>query len=240
MRVAVIMPLGNAGSAASDAVPSLAALHDWRRRGQRIIVAGAEAGAGLGALADRIVYAPGGWARQANAGSRAPEAELVDALVFLPPGVLLPPDGDRAILRALANASSPWGRFDIRYPPAPRAALACAADAALANAGSRLTGICTREQAIFVTRGAFLALEGYAPLDPAAQPAADAVAEMDFCHRARLLGAPILLHAPARVARPAAGAAAVLRAAARREGWRLAHALGLGAWAVRTAPLHGA
>ncbi len=245
MRLAVIVPLGERcdRQAAERALASLSALQPWRRRGHRIVAAGDPGAAGdaVAALVDRVVFAPRGWSRQANAGSRAPEAEVADALVFLPPGVLPPPLGDRRILQALANATSPWGRFDIRYRPARgAAALVHAADAALANAGSRLTGICTRDQLIFVTRGAYLALDGYAPIDPQADGAADAYADMEFCRRARLLGTPIALHATAQVPAAApAGRLRRLRAIAQREGRRLALALGLDAPAARAPGLRG-
>ena len=228
MRIAVIMPLGER---AAESAASLRALGELRRHGHRVI---AVDGAALrrdppAALADRVVYAPAGWSRQANAGSRAPEVELADALVFLPEGVRLPPRADRSIARALANSTSPWGRFDIGYaagPGALRWLLALAA--ALANTVSRLTGICTREQAIFVSRGAFLALEGFAPVDPRANRAADNVADAEFSRRARQLGPPIVLHDRALVPAPAQDARAIVRAVAQRELGRLCMALGMG------------
>ena len=230
MRLAVIMPLGGR---AQDSEASLRALEELRRHGHRVIaVNGGAALAGLAPaaarLADRVVFAPEGWSRQANAGSRAPEVELADALVFLPEGVRLPPRADRSIARALANSTSPWGRFDIRYRPVQgllQWPLTMAA--AIANAGSRLTGICTREQAIFVSRGAFLALEGFTPVDPRTDRAADNAVDADFSRRARQLGPPIVLHDRALVPAPARGSGALMRAVWRRERARLGMALGL-------------
>jgi hypothetical protein len=227
MRLAFIMPLGERPQ---DCEASLRALAEVRRHGHRVIAVGGGTGAAPEAarLADRLVYAPQGWSRQVNAGSRAPEVELADALVFLPEGVRLPPQADRSIARALANSTSPWGRFDIRYGQAQgplRWPLALAA--AIANAASRLTGICTREQAIFVSRGAFLALEGYAPVDGRADRAADSAVDADFSRRARQLGPPIALREPALVPAPARDLAALLRAVWRRERARLGMALGL-------------
>jgi hypothetical protein len=195
--------------------------------------------AGGAARADRYVYAPAGWSRQANAGSRAPEAELADALIFLPPGVQLPPLGDRDIVRSLANSPIPWGRFDIRYEdPTGALRVPLALAAAIANAGARLTGICLREQAIFVSRGAFLALGGFAPVNPRADPAADAMAEADFSRRARLLGPPIVLGEPVAVPAPARQLAPLLRAVWRRERLRWAIALGLAGNHGRGADVH--
>ena len=229
MRLAVIVPLGHGPSDGADALRALGA---WRSRGHRIIVVDAGDAADAGAqaaraVADRCVYAPPGWSRQANAGSRAPEVDLADALLFLPRGVRLPPHADRSIARALANSTSPWGRFDIRYRHAPgllQAPLALAA--ALSNTAARLTGICLREQAVFVSRGAFLALDGFAPIDPRADRAADARADAEFSRRARLLGAPIVLHERAVVPAPARRLAPLLRAVWQRERERWSMALG--------------
>lgn len=228
MRLAVIMPLGDQPHRAAA---NLRALGELRRRGHRVIaVNGAATGmdSSLAALADRVVYAPTGWSRQANAGSRAPEVDLADALVFLPEGVQLPPRADRSIARALANSTSPWGWFDIRYATAPgpwRWPLTCAA--ALANGISRLTGICMRGQVIFVSRGAFLALDGFTPVDPRSNPAADNAAEADFSWRARQLARPISLHDRTLAPAPAQAPTALLRAVWRQESARLRVALGM-------------
>jgi len=228
MRLAVIMPLGERPGSGAE---SLRALGDLRRHGHCVIAvngAAASIDGAIAGLADRVVYAPAGWSRQANAGSRAPEADLADALVFLPEGVHLPPRADRSIARALANSTSPWGRFDIGYARGPgllRWPLGIAA--MLANAISRLTGICTREQAIFVSRGAFLALEGFTPVNPRTHAVADAAADADFSRRARQLGRPIVLRDRALVPAPAQAAGPLLRAVWRRELWRLRIALGM-------------
>jgi hypothetical protein len=228
MRLAVIVPLGDRPRRAAE---SLRALGELRRRGHWVIaVNGAATGidSAVGALADRVVYAPAGWSRQVNAGSRAPEVELADALVFLPEGVHLPPQADRSIARALANSTSPWGRFDIRYHASPgplRWPVAIAA--ALANAVSRLTGICTREQAIFVSRGAFLALDGFTPVNPCADAAADGAADAEFSRRAGQLGRPILLHDRALAPVPAQDARTLLRVVWRQELRRVRIALGM-------------
>ena len=230
MRLAVIMPLGENPH---DCAQSLRSLDALRRHGHRVIAVDGGTARRIGAdampgLADRVVFAPAGWSRQANAGSRAPEVELADALVFLPEGVQLPPDADRSIARALSNSTSPWGRFDIRYRPVQGLLYwPLEMAAAIANAASRLTGICTREQALFVSRGAFLALEGFAPVDPRADPVADSRADADFSRRARQLGPPIRLHERTLVPAPAPELGPLLRAVWRRECGRLGAALGL-------------
>jgi hypothetical protein len=71
----------------------------------------------------------------------------------------LPAHADREVLAALA--SRPWGRFDVtieaRHPLLRVVAF-------MMNARSRLTGIATGDQAIFVRRDAFEGLGGYAEI----------------------------------------------------------------------------
>jgi glycosyltransferase involved in cell wall biosynthesis len=224
MRLALIVPTLDR---ASTIEASLRALAPMRQRGHRVIVVdgGSRDDSPVRArpLADRVVLAPRGWAWQVNAGGRAPEGEAADALVFLPEGIRLPAEADRTIARALDNASSPWGFFDLQIDrdEAPRGAprrrgadLPLRVAAAMANAGARATGIGLAEQVIFVSRAAFGALEGFSAT---AEPP-----DIEFCRRARLLGPPIVLHERARVCTDERHALAILRHAARREWWRLA------------------
>jgi len=221
VRLAVIIPVHNRAATIEQ---SLRALEAIRRRGHHVIVVDGgssdDSTVRVSALADRVLAAPQGLSRQLNAGSRAPEAERADALVFLPEAVRLPPQADQAIARALSNSTSPWGRFDLCFDPAGGGTLpALRLAAALANWNSRVTGICTWEQAIFVWRSAFLALDGF--VGP------DASADVEFSRRARQLGAPIVLRQPAVVGTVDPGLPAVLRSTLQRERRRLACALGL-------------
>jgi rSAM/selenodomain-associated transferase 2 len=103
----------------------------------------------------RLVSSDRGRARQMNAGARAATG---DALLFLHADTRLPPGGTRAVLDALADPSVAYGRFDVRFDSArPVFRLI----AALMNLRSRVTGICTGDQAIFVRRASFTRLGGY-------------------------------------------------------------------------------
>jgi len=84
---------------------------------------------------------------QLNAGALAAHA---GALVFLHADTRLPERADEHILRALEQAS--WGRFDVRIESGHPLLkiVACAM-----NLRSRLTGIATGDQAIFVRRDTF-------------------------------------------------------------------------------------
>jgi rSAM/selenodomain-associated transferase 2 len=81
-----------------------------------------------------------------------------DVLLFLHADTRLPPDADKLIHQGLSRSHRVWGRFDVtiegRHPILPLVA-------ALMNARSRLTGIATGDQAIFVARDAFAAVGGF-------------------------------------------------------------------------------
>lgn len=103
----------------------------------------------------RVVVSGRGRARQMNAGAAAAMGE---ALLFLHADTRLPPGAAEAIRDALADPAVAYGRFDVRFDSARRAFRLIAG---LMNVRSRLTGICTGDQAIFVRRAAFARLGGY-------------------------------------------------------------------------------
>jgi len=153
-RLSVIVPALNE---AAGIEACLAALAPLRARGHQVIVAdggSTDGTARLAApLADRVLAAARGRAAQMNAGAAAASGE---ALLFLHADTFLPPDADRAVLAALASHA--WGRFDITIRSEdPRLAVI----AYFMNRRSRLTGIATGDQAIFVRRDAF---PGFPPI----------------------------------------------------------------------------
>ena len=101
------------------------------------------------ALCDRLVAAPRGRAVQMNAGAREAKGQV---LLFLHADTRLPPHADE-LVQGLA-----WGRFDVRiegrHPLLKLVAWSM-------NLRSRLTGIATGDQAIFVRREGF---EGFPEL----------------------------------------------------------------------------
>ena len=128
-----------------DALEALAPL---RSRGHEVIVVDGGSTDGTLKLAegrcDRVLTAPRGRAAQMNAGARVASGEV---LVFLHADTRLPPGAD-----ALALNGFIWGRFDVeiagRHPLLKVVAWAM-------NLRSRLTGIATGDQAIFVRREVF-------------------------------------------------------------------------------------
>jgi rSAM/selenodomain-associated transferase 2 len=109
-------------------------------------------------LADRVLAAPRGRASQMNAGAAAARG---DVLLFLHADTQLPADADRLILDGLDARGRAWGRFDVRIDGAHPLLRVVAG---LMNLRSRLTGIATGDQAIFVHRAALATAGGFPPL----------------------------------------------------------------------------
>jgi rSAM/selenodomain-associated transferase 2 len=105
--------------------------------------------------AARLVECSQGRAAQMNAGARAARG---DTLLFLHADTWLPERAPEAIRDALRDPAVVYGRFDVRFD-SPR--LPFHAIAFLMNLRSRLSGICTGDQAIFVRREAFERVGGY-------------------------------------------------------------------------------
>ena len=106
-------------------------------------------------LCDRVIVSPRGRALQMNAGARASRGSV---LLFLHADTTLPADADQLVRAGLDAAGLQWGRFDVAIAgAAPLLALV----ALLMNARSRLTGIATGDQAIFVRREAFERAGGF-------------------------------------------------------------------------------
>ncbi len=109
-------------------------------------------------LADRVIASPKGRAAQMNAGAALAQSAI---LWFLHADSLPPPDAAGMIRSALSNPARHWGRFDVRL--SGRHPLLRVVEN-LMNVRSRLTGIATGDQGIFVRRELFERIGGYPPL----------------------------------------------------------------------------
>ncbi len=106
----------------------------------------------------KLLTAAAGRARQMNAGAAA---AIGDVLVFLHADTLLPLDARDALVQGLADPGTVGGRFDLRFERDRGLAWLIGR---LITLRSRLSGIATGDQAIFVRRAAFDALGGYAEI----------------------------------------------------------------------------
>ena len=105
-------------------------------------------------LTDHVESASRGRAAQMNAGAARAQGE---ALLFLHADTVLPDAADRHIAAALDGGAS-WGRFDVRIDGThPMLAVV----AWSMNLRSRLSGIATGDQAMFVRRQTFAAAGGF-------------------------------------------------------------------------------
>ena len=146
---------------AAGVVDTLQALEPVRARGHEVIVVDAGSNDRTVELArplcDRVVVSQRGRAVQMNAGAAMAKGDL---LLFLHADTRLP---EHALdhLAAFMDSTRAWGRFDVRLSGER---LLFRIIAWFMNQRSRLTGICTGDQAMFVRRDTFEALGGFHPM----------------------------------------------------------------------------
>lgn len=103
----------------------------------------------------RLVTAPTGRARQLNQGVKACRSDIV---LFLHADTELPPHAKTVIESTLKNSQIVGGRFDVRFDRPSRWG---AVISWFMNRRSRLSGIATGDQAIFVRRQIFEQMGGF-------------------------------------------------------------------------------
>jgi rSAM/selenodomain-associated transferase 2 len=155
MRLSVIIPTFNEAAHIRD---TLEPLQPMRARGHEVILV--DAGSmddtlGRAApLVDRCLTTRRGRARQMNAGAAHARGEI---LWFLHADTRVAPACDRIILAACGDTTS-WGRFDIRLSGRQRLLRLVER---LMNLRSRLSGIATGDQGMFVSRRLFEGVGGF-------------------------------------------------------------------------------
>ena len=161
---------------------TLAALAPLRSRGAEVIVVDGGSGdetVGHASSADLVIAAPRGRAAQMNAGAARARGEI---LLFLHADTLLPESADAIIVDGLKRSRRGWGRFDVTIAGGH---FLLRVVEWLMNARSRLTGIATGDQAIFMTRSLFTATGGY--------PEIALMEDVAMCKRLKHFGPPLCL-----------------------------------------------
>ena len=159
MRLSIIIPALDEGEEIAAALDALAEL---RLLGVEVIVVdGGSRDATVQRArlrADAVISAPRGRAVQMNAGA---EKASGDVLLFLHADTRLPVAAEHVVLNELARSGRAWGRFDVDIEGTHRLLPVIAF---FMNMRSRMTGIATGDQAIFVRRDAFQAAGGFPPI----------------------------------------------------------------------------
>jgi rSAM/selenodomain-associated transferase 2 len=223
MTLSIIVPVLNEATGIEAALATLA---PYRTRGCEVVVVDGGSNdrtlALASPLADRVLTAPRGRARQMNAGAAAARG---DVLLFLHADTRLPANADNFVSNALAQPGRVWGRFDIRFDQGGIMPLI----AIMMSLRSRVTGIATGDQAIFVTRAAFNAVGGF--------PAQPLMEDIAFSSRMRRISRPVCIRPPVTTSARRWQSQGVLRTVFLM--WRLRLAYFLGADPARLARQYG-
>jgi len=161
----------------------LAQLSGLALQGIEIIVADGGSEDGTADIVERagfvVIGAARGRARQMNAGAAMATREV---LWFLHADTHVPDEAPAYILPALEQGNHVWGRFDVRISGRPHMLRVISH---LMNLRSRLTGIATGDQAMFVRRDAFRTAGGFAAIA--------LMEDIDLCKRLKRASRPLCL-----------------------------------------------
>ena len=159
-RISIVIPALNE---APYILQTLLALQSLRQSGHEVIVVDGTSHDGTERIAqsfsDQVIRSHRGRARQLNTGARIAKGEI---LLFLHADTTLPQSADRLIIDGMKTTNRHWGRFDVRLSgkqPLLRIV------ESLMNWRSRLTGIATGDQGIFVLRDLFERVGGFPEID---------------------------------------------------------------------------
>ena len=174
-ELSIIVPMLNE----IEQLPQLMShLQYWQRRGCEVLLVDGGSHDSSAETAEALGYSvlrsTCGRAQQMNAGAAQAQGK---ALIFLHADTRLPMDADRQILAALQQRH--WGRFDI-YLSGDSWMLRVIAF--FINIRSRLSGIATGDQAFFIDRATFIAIDGF--------PEQPLMEDIEICKRLKLRGRP--------------------------------------------------
>jgi rSAM/selenodomain-associated transferase 2 len=133
-------------------------------------------------LCDRVISSDKGQAAQMNAGAGSARGNL---LLFLHADTQLPEKALGELRRFYDQSERGWGRFDVCLSGSrPMFGVI----AWFMNQRSRLTGICTGDQALFARRDVFEALGGFREIP--------LMEDVEISSRLRLVSRPFCVRAP--------------------------------------------
>ncbi len=160
MKISIIIPVLNEAPIIEE---TLSFLQPFRHAGNELIVVDGgsmDASVALSRpLADRVMSSPQGRSRQMNVGAQVATGEI---LLFLHADTRLPATADQLIVAKMEQDGRSWGRFDVHLSGKH---LLLRLVEGLMNLRSRLSGIATGDQAIFVEREVFETVGGFPEID---------------------------------------------------------------------------
>ena len=180
MKLSIIIPVLNEARVIAQ---TLSSLQPIRRRGHEVIVV--DGGSDDQSLlisapfSDKVTQSLRGRSRQMNAGADLSTGEI---LLFLHADTSLPNDADRLIIEGMNDRHRLWGRFDVKF--SGRHPLLRVIEF-LMNWRSRLSGIATGDQGIFVERDLFEKIGGF--------PEIDLMEDIALCKMLKKYGRPLCL-----------------------------------------------
>ncbi|MGC8121035.1 TIGR04283 family arsenosugar biosynthesis glycosyltransferase [Marinobacter sp. VGCF2001] len=158
-------------------------LRFWQRRGAEVIVVDGGSNdnseAVIRSRGFTVIRSAQGRALQMNAGANASTAPY---LLFLHADTRLPEHADARIFAHLRTSLLAWGRFDVRIEGRSRLLPLIGT---LMNIRSRLTGIATGDQALFLTRALFNKVGGF--------PEQPLMEDVEFSKRLKHIVPPVCL-----------------------------------------------
>lgn len=183
--VSIIVPVRNEAAQMPELLAHLQALSESASVEVLLVDGGSDDGSPAQAKAAgfRVLHSAAGRARQMNAGAAEASGEL---LLFLHADTRVPVAALEALPTTLAQSGRCWGRFDVvlegrsRWLPLV---------AAMMNLRSRLSGIATGDQALFVERKAFEMSGGF--------PDQPLMEDIEMSRRLRKHSRPLCLSAKA-------------------------------------------
>lgn len=180
--ISVIIPVWRESATIESLLASLAC---WREAGHELIVVDGGSDDDTVGLArpgcDHVLVTTSGRATQMNAGAGRARGAV---LLFLHADTRLPSTALERLL-AFADSGFHWGHFDVRL--SARGPLFRVIEWFM-NQRSRLTGIATGDQAIFVRRSVFESLNGY--------PEQLLMEDVELCRRLKQLSGPLCIGEP--------------------------------------------